>query len=60
MRLTQNKGGQIEVYKMLNSNENIESNVFFIFKLNTYKIEARPNAVVTDWMLEDIQSPRGP
>ena len=56
------KGDQIEVFKIVNGYENIDSNIFF--KLRKVKeledITTRLLRNKVDWMLENTHFPRGP
>ena len=56
------RGDQIEVFKILNGYENIDSNIFF--KIKQSKITRGHNFTLVinkvDWMLESFHFPRGP
>ena len=57
-RHAKTKGDQIEVFKILNWYENIDSNIFF--EIQKRKLTRGHNFTMVDWMLESIRFPRGP
>ena len=57
------RGDQVEVFKILNGYENIDSNIFFL-EIKQSKITRGHNFTLVknkvDWMLESFHFPRGP